>query len=194
MNINRKRFFDEIRPMFGRTISQTQVDGIDTILDEWEERGLTDLRWLAYMFATVKWETAHTMEPIEEYGLGALHAYGVPDAETGEAYYGRGFVQLTWKENYAKMGKLLGVDLVKHPEKALEREIATQILFEGMLKEESGVGDFTGVSLERYFNDTTEDWINARRIINGTDKAREIAAIGQQFYAALKEATHITTA
>lgn len=194
MRINHKIFYDEVRQgLFGRTLTQGQVDGMNAILAEWEERGLTDLRWLAYMLATVKWETAHTMQPIEEYGKGEGRAYGIPDPETGEAYYGRGYVQLTWKENYAKMGKLLGLDLVKIPSLALNELIAVQILFEGMLKAESGVGDFTGVSLERYFNDTTEDWVNARRIINGTDKAQEIANIAHRFYEALQKATEVTT-
>jgi hypothetical protein len=194
MNIRRKVFFDEVRQgLFGRTLTQGQVEGMEAILDEWEDRGLTDLRWLAYMLATVKWETARTMQPIEEYGKGEGHAYGIPDPETGETYYGRGYVQLTWKQNYATMSRLLGVDLVKIPSLALNELIATQILFEGMLKAESGVGDFTGVSLERYFNDTTEDWVNARRIINGTDKAQEIANIGHRFHDALLKATEVTT-
>lgn len=195
MNIRRKVFFDEVRQgLFGCTLTQGQVEGMEAILNEWEDRGLTDMRWLAYMLATVKWETAHTMQPIEEYGKGEGHTYGIPDPETGETYYGRGYVQLTWKENYAKMGKLLGIDLVKIPSLALNDLIATQILFEGMLKDESGVGDFTGVSLERYFNDTTEDWVNARRIINGTDHAQDIANIAHRFYDALLKATEVTTA
>jgi putative chitinase len=37
-------------------------------------------------------------------------------------------------------------------------------------------GLFTGVNLERYFNDTRTDAINARKIINGTDKADLIAS------------------
>lgn len=31
-------------------------------------------------------------------------------------YYGRGFIQLTWKENYLALGKLTGYDLVNQPE------------------------------------------------------------------------------
>ena len=32
-------------------------------------------------------------------------------------------------------------------------------------------GWFTGKKLTNYFNGTTEDWFNARKIINVTDKA-----------------------
>ncbi len=161
---------------------------MNVILDEWERRGLTDLRWLAYMLATVKWETAHTMQPIAEYGKGRGYAYGRPDPVTRQTYYGRGLVQLTWKRNYECMGRLLGIDLVAKPELALDLGLATQILFEGMLRADSGVGDFTGMALEDCFNDQTEDWVKARKIINGTDRDDEIADIGQQFYAALEAA------
>lgn len=187
--IDRQTFFYGVRvKLFGGRLSQQQVDGMNAILDEWEKRALSDLRWLAYMLATTFWETAHTMWPIEEYGKGAGHPYGVPDA-SGHTYYGRGFVQLTWKANYATMSKLLGIDFVNHPEKALEVGPATQILFEGMLRAESKVGDFTGLALEDCFNATTENWTRARAIINGSDHAAAIADIGHTFDAVLHQST-----
>jgi hypothetical protein len=67
MSTNRKAFFDGIRPdLFGGTLTQDQVNGIDAILDEWEVRKLTDLRWLAYMLATTYHETNMTMQPVRE--------------------------------------------------------------------------------------------------------------------------------
>ena len=187
--IDAKKFFDGIRAsLFNGRLAQQQVDGINAILDGWLHRKLTDLRWLAYMLATVYWETAHTMWPIEEYGRGRGYAYGVPDPMTGQAYYGRGFVQLTWRRNYEAMGKLLHVDLVNHPTMALQLAIATQILFEGMLRADSGVGDFTGLALDDCFNATREDWTRARAIINGTDHAAEIGQAGRTIYGILKSA------
>lgn len=186
--IDRKKFYLAVRlNLFGGILHQSQVDGIEAILDEWERRKLTDLRWLAYMLATVKWETAHTMQPIAEYGRGRGYAYGVPDAN-GHAYYGRGFVQLTWKRNYEALGKLLNVDLVNNPDKAMELPIATQILFEGMMRADSSVGDFTGMALDDCFSATQEDWVKARKIINGTDHAAEIADLGRKFMSALQGA------
>ena len=180
--INRKTFFDSIREtIFHGAISQHQVEGIDAILNEWETQQLTDLRWLAYILATTYHETAKTMQPIEEYGKGKGHKYGIPDPATGKTYYGRGYVQLTWKRNYKTMGDLLGKPLVEEPELALKPEIATQILFKGMKR-----GLFTGKSLEDYFDHDTEDWINARKIINGLDMAPVIAEYAQKFYVALK--------
>ncbi|MGB8193398.1 MAG: glycoside hydrolase family 19 protein [Chitinophagaceae bacterium] len=183
--INRKNFFDSIRPLFGTKISQSQVSGMETILKEWEDRNLQDNRWLAYMLATTFHETARTMKPIEEFGKGKGRPYGKKDPQTGQAYYGRGFVQLTWKANYKTMGDLLEINLVNDPSLALELEIATQIMFEGMMKGKSFRGDFTGKSLEQYFSNTVDDPVNARRIINGLDRAVTIAGYHRKFLEAI---------
>jgi putative chitinase len=192
--INRDSFFYSIRQsLFKPGLKQKQVEGINAILDIWEARGLADLRWLAYMLATTFHETAKAMQPIEEYGKGKGYKYGkkikrsgIPYSLPDKIYYGRGYVQLTWYENYETMGRLLGFDLLNNPELALHPNIAAQIMFEGMTKGNSHFGDFTGKSLENYFNDTKEDWVNARRIINGTDKAELIAGYGKKFLNALQ--------
>lgn len=180
--IDRNRFFVRARANpFGGVMHQGQVDGLNAILDAWESReDMNDRRWLAYMLATAKWETAHTMKPIEEIGKGRGRPYGVPTVD-GRVFYGRGYVQLTWATNYAKMAALTGADLVGHPELALDPKIAAIILFEGMKG-----GLFTGVGLSRYFSDAVDDPVNARRIINGTDRAEEIAAIHHAFLAGLQ--------
>lgn len=191
--IDRTSFFTEIRPLFNNKIEQPQVDGIDAIMNEWEANpALTDLRWLAYMLATTFHETAATMQPIKEFGLGKGKPYGKKIKNSGvkyttpdKIYYGRGLVQLTWYENYQLMGRLLCVDLLNNPELALQMSVSVRILFEGMLRGSSSFGDFTGKCLEMYFNKTTEDWKNARKIINGLDKATMIADYGKTFYAAL---------
>lgn len=187
MPIDRKAFFNGIRQQpFDGKLTTNQVKGITAILDEWDRRKLTDLRDLAYMLATTKWETAHTMEPITERGSQSYLR--------GKKYWpwiGRGYVQLTWDYNYRAMTKLLKSeqfisakgdtpDLMAAPERALELDVAAFILFEGMER-----GTFTGKKLSNYFNDTKTDWLNARRIINGTDRAAEIATIAKQFYADL---------
>lgn len=190
---NKNKFYEKIRSsLFGGKLRAPQVAGIEYILACWQASGLLDLRWLAYMLATVFHETARTMQPIEEYGKGKNYKYGKKVKRSGVAYttpdkiyYGRGYVQLTWYENYELMGRLLNIDLLRNPELALRPDVAARIMFEGMTKGASSFGDFTGKCLEMYFNGTTEDWKNARKIINGLDKADTIAEYGKRFYEAL---------
>jgi peptidoglycan hydrolase-like protein with peptidoglycan-binding domain len=145
--------------------------------------------WLAYVLATTYHETAFTMQPIEEYGRGAGHSYGEPDPETGQAYYGRGYVQLTWEENYQKaQGCVVNlntlacdVPLVMQPDLALTPWVAAQVAINGMSQ-----GWFTGKKLGDYLTATQTDYVNARRIINGTDKAQTIAAYADEVEAALR--------
>jgi len=186
--INRKFFFDQLRhSLFGGKISKKQFEGMDTVLNEWEENNSKkDDRWLAYMLATTFHETAATMQPIEEFGKGKARRYGKKIKMDGTTYnntnnifYGRGFVQLTWYENYETAGKKLKLDFIRDPGKVMELVNATKIMFLGMAE-----GWFTGKKLMDYFNPVKEDWLNARRIINGTDKAEKIAGYAKKFYAA----------
>lgn len=180
--INRLNFYNNYRLNFGK-LSTKQVNGFEAIFNEWDNRKFNDIRWLAYMLATTHHETDKTIEPIEEYGKGKTRPYGKKIKHSGisyispnKIYYGRGFVQLTWYENYELLGRLLKLDLLKNPELCLTLSVATKVMFEGMLKGSSNVGDFTGKCLEMYFNEKLEDPIGARKIINGTDKANLIAS------------------
>ena len=190
--IDRKRFFDSIRAsLFGGTLSQSQVDGVDYLLNVWERHfeipnPRDGTKWLAYSMATVFHETARTMQPIEEYGKGAGKPYGKPAGPYGHAYYGRGVPQLTWEENYIKAEKFLKdryqveSNLHKEPHRMLEHEISALVLYDGMVH-----GWFTGVGLPKYFNATVEDPVNARRIVNVMDKAETIAGYYKKFKNAL---------
>lgn len=180
--INKKFFYEHVRlHLFHGTMKPKQYNGIETILQEWEKNYIqSDDRWLAYMLATTHHETDRTMQPIEEYGKGKGKPYGVPDPVTNKAYYGRGFVQLTWKYNYDKMSTVTNNNLVINPEYALDITTSTKILFYGMIN-----GSFTGKKLNSYFGSGKEDWINARRIINGLDKANLISGYAKQYYAAI---------
>ena len=172
--IDRKEFYSQLRATLVKGgLNQAQVDGFEAILDEWEKRRLTDLRWLAYIMATAWHETAQRMQPIEEFGRGRGKAYA-------PTYYGRGFVQITWERNYARLSDVIDVDLVTYPEKALEMDNAIQILFEGMID-----GLFTGKALSDYF-DKNADWRGARAIVNGKDRAAEIAGYAQKIWDSLR--------
>lgn len=193
--INKTFFFDQARrTLFDGKFSEKQVDGLTAILNEWEKNyAKQDDRWLAYMLATTHHETDRTMQPIEEYGKGRTKPYGqklklakdsrgrhIPYTNTNEIFYGRGFVQLTWYENYDKAGKKLGQNFLKNAALVMDLKNATKILFIGMIE-----GWFTTRKLSTYFNATTEDWKNARRIINGTDKADLIKDYALRYYACI---------
>ena len=49
------------------------------------------------------------------------------EANEGYKYRGRGLIQLTGKDNYAKFGKMLGIDLVNNPDLANDPEVARNI-------------------------------------------------------------------
>jgi putative chitinase len=147
---------------------------------------------LAYALATIKWETAHTFEPIHELGsLSYFDKYepGTPlgrelgNTERGDGFLfrGRGYVQITGRGNYGRISGLIGEDLLSDPDRALEPEMAYRIAAGGMKG-----GWFTGVRLEEFFPaGAAPDYVHARRVINGLDHAEDIAAIAQQFEALL---------
>lgn len=191
MAYDRKRFFDAVRkPLFGDRLSLTQVSGMEAILAAAPPD--FHIKHLAYALATTKHETAHTMQPIEEYASGAAYegraSLGNTQPGDGKRFKGRGYVQLTGRANYAKAKAKFGVDVVTHPEKVMEPSLAAKIMFDGMSQ-----GWFTGKKLSDYFTTTRSDPVNARRIINGTDKADLIAGYYRLFLDALLEAEEPAT-
>jgi len=155
-----------------------------------QDPDVTDVRWAAYMLATIKHECADRWQPIEEFGKGRGRPYGEPvtvkDANGVEhinTYYGRGYVQLTHKENYQKMSDKLGLgdDLLIHPERALEPEISYRIMSFGMRH-----GSFTGKKLGDFIHDDACDYLNARRIINALDQADRIKGYATKLESVLK--------
>lgn len=188
--MDRTAFYASVRRrtsgIFGTSLSQGQVNGCNTLLEEAEKEG-TPLRFLAYILATAYHETACTMQPVREIGKGKGRPYGKP--VNGKIYYGRGYVQLTWLENYQRAAKELAVDLVRYPDDALEPDIAAVILFKGMAE-----GWFTGKKLSDYINLDKTDYFNARRIVNGTDRAQKIAGYAKAFETALREGAYASQA
>lgn len=207
--MDRKKFFDGIRdPLFGGSFTGEQVKGLDAILNKMEK---LDARWLAYALATAHHETGRKMTPVLEnlnYSADGLRktfpkyfsaadaakyarkpeaianrAYGSrmgngPEASgDGWKYRGRGLVQITGRTNYATYG------IANDPDKALDQDVAVAIMFDGMTS-----GKFTGKKLSDYFDSDTTDWVNARKIINGLDRADDIAKLAKQFYAAIQAA------
>ena len=160
MPITRTIFFDNVRKHpFRGSLDQSQVEGMSHVLDEWERRKLTDLRWLAYMLATAFHETWQKMQPVREEGSESYLR-----SKPYWPWVGEGLVQVTWEANAKKFGATKPGDLLAWP-------IALRPLFDGMIK-----GVFTGRALQHYFSAGKNDPTGARRIINGQDKAQLIAS------------------
>lgn len=195
--MDRKAFFDTCRKgVMGPKLDPQEVRGAEVLLDAMH--GLP-LSWCAYALATAWHETAHTMEPVKERGGAAYftrmydirgnrpsmaRAHGNTAPGDGARYCGRGYVQLTWKCNYAAAEKQLGVPLVAQPELALNHDIAARIMREGMIE-----GWFTGKGFAHALPKAGAadhlQFVAARRIINGFDKAELIAGYALQFQKAL---------
>jgi putative chitinase len=197
---NRKKFFEAYVNRFG-PLTQDLVEALEFLLTQMENdsrfgKTETDRRKLAYVLGTFKWETAHTLRPIDEIGNAARfnRLYGpqtkvgkrLGNNKTGDGalFHGRGYVQLTGRRNYAKAKTLTGVDLISNPDAAKEPALAYQIAIQGMID-----GWFTGKKLSQFIKDGVADFENARTIINGHDKAAMIADIARRFSEVLLEAS-----
>lgn len=182
-------FYASVRGYFG-VLNQPQVDGFGTLL-----QAMGVVRWpiafAAYGLATAWHETNQTMQPVRE-------AYWLSEAwrKTNLRYYpwyGRGLVQLTWKGDdraspygYTRADEELDLNgkLLADPDLALDPSIAAQVLVRGM--EEGwfctkGLKDFlplSGLGGHSAF-------VGARKIINGSDRADDIAKYADAFQAAL---------
>lgn len=163
-------------------------DGLDELLGlirddpEWN-----DVRHIAYLLATVFHETAFTFKPITEYGnrryfdkyesttkIGQRLGNKYPN--DGYKFRGRGYVMITGRRNMQVFSEELNVDLIADPDQALKPEVSYRIATVGMRK-----GLFTGKALAHYLNGEKKDYVNARRIINGVDRAEQIAKYAETF-------------
>ena len=173
-------------------LKEKQIDGIEALLNGCDQFGVSSLPMRAYILATAYWETARTMQPIEEFGKGAGHKYGQKIKQNGEPYtapdkiyYGRGHTQNTWYENYRMLSnesyaKSQGWDFLNNPELLLQTAPSVWATIHCMYN-----CLYTGVGLKKYFTADGADPVNARRIINGTDQAQQRAGFYHTFLKAL---------
>jgi putative chitinase len=185
-------FFDSVREsgVLGGTLKPDQVKGLEAVLGA-AKAASWPLAFTAYALATAGHETAHTMQPVREafwlsenWRRANLRYY---------PFYGRGYVQLTWKANYQKADRELdlGGSLNSNLDLAMDPDIAAKIMVKGM-QEGWFTGDKSGRrhTLVRHLPAdgaaSAAQFISARRIINGTDKASKIAGEAIKFQAALR--------
>lgn len=193
--------------LFKGKMSNGVVDTIDIIVDTYLAQGQYNPQHLAYILATAYHESYHRSlnpewNPVREgfakTNEGAIRAvtklfdkgsisqnYSLPYTSEN-SYYGRGFVQITHGENYRKMGKRLGIPLYENPDLALDRGVAAKLLVIGMIE-----GTYTGRRLSDYGSiNGSFDPVNARRIINGLDKAELIEGYYEIFNLAIAGSVH----
>lgn len=172
-------FFNHVRSaLMGGRMPQSYVDGCKALAKAFSGTN----EEFAYVLATAHHETAATMQPIYERGPKSYFAkydgrrdLGNTVAGDGFRYRGRGYVQLTGRLNYERYG------IADTPDDALKPDVAAKIIVHGMRH-----GVFTGKSLANYFGAGKSDPVGARRIINGTDKAKLIASHWHVFKTALE--------
>lgn len=193
--------FQIIRNAFG-PLTQSQVNEINFIVDSMDKDKSITYAQGAYVLATTWHETDRKMLPIVEYGKGKGRPYGTWYKNSkGELYsfknfkkdsvylqsqypflyYGMGYVQLTWFDNFELASKKLGINFLNNPDLVLRKEYAIIIMLEGMKQ-----GWFTGKKLSDYIHQSKKDYKNARKIINGNDKAQMIADYAEVFEKALR--------
>lgn len=206
--MNRADFYAALRKrssgVFGTSLGQSQVDGIEGILDAFATHGDGNPKTLGYALATTYHETGRRMVPVREgfakTDLGARRAvanlakkrgpnsavarYSKPAGPYGHVYYGRGRVQETWLENYLTSSKDAGVDLVKYPDKHLDPEIDARILIRGLI---DGRWNGRGKGIGFYLPETgSNDLKNARRTVNVLDEWETIAGYYRSFMTAIE--------
>lgn len=191
--------------LFRGKMTQVVVDTIDTIVDTYLDQRQYNPQHLAYILSTAYHESYHrsinpNWNPVREgfansnegaisavtklFNAGRIsHNYALPHTN-GNSYYGRGFVQITWPENYRKMGNRLGIPLYENPDLALDRDVSAKLLVVGMIE-----GLYTGRKLSDY-GAQDFDAYNARRIINGLDKAETIKGYYETFNLAIAGSIH----
>lgn len=168
------------------SMSAAESTAIDELTAAFNKYGDGDANKMAYIIATVKHETGN-MRWMTELGNNCSKYEGRRDlgnTQTGMGclYKGRGYVQITGFRNYTWATNQFGVDFVNNPELATQPEYAAKITVIGMM-----TGIFTGKGLSSYISSSSADFRNARRTVNGTDKADLIAGYAQKIIANYSE-------
>ena len=171
--INLDVFFRAVRqPVFGGSLTKGQVEGMERIIDYWQTKwSRMPADEFAYLLATVAHETGYKMQPVKEAG-GDRYLR----SKKYFPYVGVGLVQATWKRNWDRLN-------IKSVEDGLQWDKALYAAFYGM-----AAGIYTGKKLADYIGHGKRDYVNARRIINGTDRAQDIANHALSFRLALLKA------
>lgn len=163
--------------LFTAGYTQAQTDSINAILRECNLQGVSLRTQIGYLLATAYHECYNPKTPNTR--ITPMREFGGEAYLKDKKYYpyvGMGFSQLTWEENYKKESIRLDIDLINNPELMLQIPIAANSHVYCITN-----GTYTGAKLSKYVNANKTDFPNARRTVNGTDKAELIAGYASEF-------------
>lgn len=153
------------------SFSEKRWKNLEFVLSKIEDdESWTDYRHVSNFLAQVGHESAWSYYPVpekEDKTRGKVWQLQSKYWHTG--FYGRGYIQITHKPNYQKLSAYVGLDLARNPDLALQPDVSYTIAAKGMQ-----LGLFTGKKLSDYINGSKCDYFNCRRIVNGTDRAKDI--------------------
>jgi predicted chitinase len=201
------------------SLTTLQANNVNAMLRGWDRRTtLTDDRWLSYLLAIVTHHTYNFRlmtefisfnSPEKIYNLWKKHFRDVDDAaqfvnkprelanrvyggrfgnvagsDDGWTYRQRGLYKLIGRAQYSDYAQQLNIDLINRPELILNRDIATKVTFAVFLDGRDGN------LLKKYFNETTDDWLGARRVAEFDEASGRVAAeVGKMFLGCINEAS-----
>lgn len=138
----------------------------------------------AYLLATVHHESRMGLWLLDQesgWAYEGRHHLGNTERGDGPRYRGRGYIPIIGRIQYAHWEQTLGLPLLREPDLAAEPYVAAEIAVRGMRN-----GSFTGHYLAEYLNESDRDYLGARRVVNGQDRAVLVARYAQQYEAALR--------
>lgn len=158
----------DVAPAFPGAPRKNIETHLPVVLNALADAQLTSARLVAYALGTIAAETA-AFAPVTE-GISRFNTAQQPfdlyegredlgNAHPGDGakFPGRGFVQLTGRDNYRRYGERIGVDLTAHPERAQEPAIAAQLLALFIADRAEAIEKALKAS----------DFVRARRLVNG---------------------------
>lgn len=190
--MTRQAFYDEVAvKLFKGSLPAWQQQPLDQIMAEAKRRGGRSIYDVAYTMATAHHETSR-FKYDEEIGEGSGDVYGQPVylyRKKTVSFHGRSWPQHTWLGNYAKLSVRATlafqrhIDFVNNPDMIKDDPVMEGwAMWEGMI-----TGFWTGKNLADYTDAAgVLDYVEARRIVNGTDKADLIAGYAREYEAGLR--------